>query len=119
AVLDVPDVELDPFGPGQRGSTVDLRPAGDAGLDVEPTPLALVVLLDLVAERRPRADHAHLAANDVPELWQLVQRELPQQAARPRDASVAAVDREAGAHRLGAHDHRPQLEELEVHAVLS
>src|ERR1044071_10220835 len=43
-VLDVPDVELDPLRPRQRGATVHLRPAGDAGLHVEPAPLPLVVL---------------------------------------------------------------------------
>ena len=36
AVLDVPDVELDALGPRQRRAAVDLRPAGDARLHVEP-----------------------------------------------------------------------------------
>jgi hypothetical protein len=80
-------------------------------------PLPVVVLLDLVAERRPRADAAHLAADDVPELRQLVERELPQQPPAARDARVPVVHREAGAHRLGPDDHRAQLEELEVGAV--
>src|SRR5438309_4296424 len=71
AVLDVPDVELDPIRPGQRRAAVHLGPAGDAGLHVQPVPLPVVVLLDLVAKRRPWADHAHLAAHDVPELRQL------------------------------------------------
>ena len=36
----------------------------------------------VVAQRqRPRADQAHLAAQDVPELGQLVDREAPQDAA--------------------------------------
>src|SRR5690348_3324489 len=117
AMLDVPDVELDPVRPGEGGSAVDLRPARDARPHVEAAPLPLVVLLDLVAERRPRADHAHLAADDVPELRQLVERELAQEAAGARDPRVAVVHREAGAHRLGADDHRPQLEQLEVGAV--
>src|SRR5437763_8090019 len=72
AVLDVPEVELDPLRPREARAAVDLRPAGDAGLDVEPVPLALVVLLDLVAKRRPRPDQGHVAADDVPELRQLV-----------------------------------------------
>src|SRR4029079_9088493 len=76
AVLDVPDVELDPLRPGERGPAVHLGPPGDARLHVEPVPLALVVLLDLIAERGTRADHAHLAAHDVPELRQLVERQL-------------------------------------------
>ena len=36
-----------------------------------------------------------------------------------RGARVAAVDRVAGALRLGVHDHRPQLQELEGDAVLA
>src|SRR4051794_1175617 len=62
AALDVPDVELDPLRPGQRRAAVDLRPAGDPRLDLEPPPLPRRVALDLVAEGRPRADHAHVAA---------------------------------------------------------
>ena len=49
AVLDVPDVQLDPLLPGQRRAAVDLRPAGDPRLDLEPPPLARRVPLDLVA----------------------------------------------------------------------
>jgi hypothetical protein len=53
------------------------------------------------------------AADDVPELRQLVEREPPQEPPHPRDPGVAAVDGEAGALRLGADDHRPELEQLE------
>ena len=118
-MLDVPEVELDPLGPGERRAAVDLRPAGDPRLDVEPVQLALVVLVDLVAKRRPRADHRHVAANDVPELRQLVERQAPKDAADTGDARVAAIDCVAGAELLGADDHRAQLEELEVRAVLA
>src|SRR4051812_47028568 len=69
-VRDVPEVELDPLGPRERGPPVDLRPARDPGEDVEPVELPLVVAVDLVTKRRPRADHRHLAADDVPELRQ-------------------------------------------------
>src|SRR5439155_22731841 len=51
AVLDVPEVELDPLGPGEPGAPVDLRPARDPGPDVEPVALPPVVLFDLVAAR--------------------------------------------------------------------
>src|SRR6266550_997852 len=119
AELDVPEVELDPLGPGQPGAPVDLGPAGDPGPDVEPVALALVVLVDLVAERRPRPDDRHVAAHDVPELRQLVQRQPAQDPARARDSRIAAVDRVSRAEPLGTDDHRAQLEELEVDAVLA
>ncbi len=98
AVLDVPDVELDALGPGQLRAAVHLRPPGEPGPDVEPVALVLVVLLDLVAQRRPRADDAHVAAQDVPELRELVDRRPPQDAPDARDPAVALVDRVAGAH---------------------
>src|SRR3954447_6591270 len=91
-VLDVPDVELDPLRPGQLRAAVDLRPPRDAGLDLQAPALMLVVFLDLVAQRRPRADHAHVAAQDIPELGQLVERQLAEDAAGARDARVAAID---------------------------
>src|SRR5436189_262637 len=67
-VLDVPEVELYSVRPRQAGSAVDLRPAGDPGVDVEAVALPLVVGLDLVAQRRPRPDQRHLAAHHIPEL---------------------------------------------------
>src|SRR5215467_9090147 len=95
AVLDVPDVQLDPVLPRERRSAVDLRPAGDAGLDLQPPPLPGRVPLDLVAERRPGTDHAHVAADDVPELGQLVDRESTEKAAGACDPWVSPVDRVA------------------------
>jgi hypothetical protein len=53
-----------------------------------------------------RADDRHVAAQDVDEVGQLVDREPPQDGADPGDARVALVDGEAGPHRLGARDHR-------------
>ena len=119
AVLDVPDVELDPIGPWERGAPLHLRPAGEPGSDLEPAALVSVVLLDLVAKRRARPDDAHVAAQDVPELRQLVDRRTPENAADARDARVALVDGEPRAELLGPMNHRPQLQELEVGAVLA
>src|SRR3954468_2546431 len=110
AVLDVPDIQLDPLGPRQGRAPVDLRPSRDPGLHLEPPPLPSRVLLDLIAERRSRPDHAHVAAQDVPELRQLVERELAQDAADARDPRVARVDREARTLLLGVDDHRAELQ---------
>ena len=60
--------------------------------------------------RRARADDRHLAAQDVDEVRQLVDRGPPQDRADAGDARVALVHRQAGAHALGAVDHRAQLE---------
>ena len=102
AMLDVPEVELDPLGPRQRRPAVDLGPAGDPRLDVKPATLALGVLLDLHRQCRPRADDRHLAAHDVPEVRELVERVAAQEVAEPRDPGISFGDRQAGAGELGA-----------------
>src|SRR3954470_23767080 len=84
-VAHVPEVELDPLSPGERGAPVDLRPARDPRLDVEAVELAFVVLVDLVAERGPRPNDRHVAAHDVPELRQLVEAEPAQDPAHLGD----------------------------------
>jgi hypothetical protein len=98
---------------------VDLRPTGDPGLDLEAATLTRRVPLDLVAKGRPRADDAHVAADDVPELRQLVDREAAENPAGGGDPGVAVVDGVACAQLLRPHHHRPQLEQLELLAVLS
>ena len=78
---------------GQLRAAVHLRPAGEPRPDVEPVALVLVVLVDLVAQRRARPDDAHVAAQDVPELRQLVDGRAPEDAPDARDPAVAPVDR--------------------------
>src|SRR5215217_4439297 len=109
-MLDVPDVQLDPLGPSQRGPAVDLRPSGDAGLDGEPPALALGVAVDLLLDGRAGADECHLAADDVDQVRELVEREAAQDPAYARDPGVALDDVDARAHGLGAAHHRAQLE---------
>jgi hypothetical protein len=117
-MIDVPDVELDSLGPGKRRAPVDLGPAREPWPDIQPAPLVLVVLLHLVAQRRPRADHTHVSADDVPQLRQLVDRRSSQDPANAGDPRVALVDRVPGAEALCSHHHRAQLQDLEVIAVL-
>src|SRR5262249_14289587 len=73
AVLDVPDVELDPRLPGDPGAALDLGPAGDPGADLVAPPLPRRVVVDLGRDRRARADDRHLAAQDVDQVRDLVE----------------------------------------------
>src|SRR6266536_2433577 len=114
AMVDIPDVELDPLRPGDSGPAVDLSPARDPGLDLEPPPLAGGVGLDLVGKGRARPDEAHVPAQAVPELWELVDREPAQRSTDTSDPRIAAIHRPACAPALGADDHRAQLEQLEL-----
>src|SRR2546426_6926336 len=112
-MVDVPDVELDPLRPGEPVAPADLRPARNAGEHLEPAPLEVRVLVDLVAERRTGADHAHLPAQDVEKLWQLVERPAAQKCADARDPRIALRGEVAGTQQVRALDHRPELEDLE------
>ncbi len=61
---------------------MDLRPAGDTGLDLVPQHVpghGLPEPLDEHGALGPRPDHAHLPAEDVDELRQLVQAETAQE----------------------------------------
>ena len=81
--------------------------------------------LGVVAQRqRPRADEAHLAAEDVPDLRHLVEREAAQERADRRHARVLA-DLEERPIRFvrglelrletgGVRIHRPELEHPEL-----
>ena len=69
--------------------------------------------------RGPRPDHAHVASKDVPKLGKLVDRRPPENPAHARDSCVALVDRKPGAEAFRPHDHRAQLQDLEVLAVPS
>src|SRR5712672_911640 len=65
AVLDVPDVELDPLLPGNAGTALHLGPPGDPGQDLVAAALARGVVEDLGGDRGTGADDRHLAAQHV------------------------------------------------------
>ena len=83
----------------------------------EAAALARAVLRDLRGQRRARADDRHLAAEDVHEVRQLVERRAPQDLPDARDAGVAGIDGHPGADVLGAVDHRAELQDVELAAV--
>ncbi len=118
-MLDVPEIELDPLVPRQRRATLHLRPAGDPGWHRQPAELALGVLGDLDLNGRPRPHEAHLAAQDVDEVGELVERQPPHDRADAGDARIALVDRQPRPHPLGAADHRAELQQVELRAVLA
>src|SRR5699024_8570718 len=98
----------------------DLPEPGEAGLDEHATRGATVVRRDLAGERRARADEAHVAAQDVEELRQLVEGVAAQQPAERGDARVVAqLEQRARALvevgevvdlSLRAHTHRAELD---------
>src|SRR4051794_22265331 len=100
---------------------MNLRPAGDSGLDQEPTiPEGHLSLehIDVLRTLGPGPDDAHLAAEDVPKLRNLVPAGSPEDATDSRDARVASggIHGHAG---LGVRDHRPKLHHLKWSAALT
>src|SRR5436305_11460658 len=83
-VLDVIEVVLDALLERRVAApAVDLRPSSDAGLDLVAQHVLRDAVLELLDEERPlrtRADDRHVAAEDVPELRQLVEVESAQPA---------------------------------------
>ena len=114
-VLDVHEV-VDEF--VVRGGVVlgeDLGEAGDAGLDVVAVGVLGVLrgeLLDEVRALGARADEAHVAVEDVPDLRQFVEAGGADEGADARDARVV-VGRELRAREfLGVDAHRAELVDL-------
>src|ERR1035437_10362367 len=87
-VFDVSGVEGDVAVEGWVLAGFDLPESGHAGEDIKAAEVRQVVLLDLAGQGRARADQAHVAAEDVVELGQFVERILAQY---PADASDARV----------------------------
>src|SRR5437762_78678 len=73
---------------GDVGAPQDLPEAGDAWSQVEPSPPPAGDLLVESRGHRPRPHEAHVAADDVPELRQLVEAGAPEDPAYLRDPRV-------------------------------
>src|SRR3954469_18965049 len=75
-VLDVVEVEPHEIVEGEVRAARDLPEAGDPRQHEVALPVPVVQPLIVADRERARADEAHLAAEDVQELRQLVEREL-------------------------------------------
>ena len=87
-VLDVGDIQRDIA--VERGilARLHLPQAGDARQSLEAAQVAQLVLPHFAGQRRTRTDDAHVAAQNIEELRQLIQRILAQESAQPGDARV-------------------------------
>lgn len=123
-VLNIFQVEFQPFFKGQIAAAGDLPDAGDARLDTEPFTLdAAIEQVDIALGHRPGADQAHLAAEDVDQLRQLIDTGFTEESARSGDSRVVfdLEDRpfrlvemfDFGKSGLGIDMHRAELEHRE------
>lgn len=86
--MHVPGIHGDAFFIGGVAAAAGLPHAGDAGQDHAVFAEVFAVALDFFGDDRARADEAHVAADDVPELRQLVKAGLPQKGPELCDARV-------------------------------
>lgn len=91
-VVDVFEVEGDPFLEVLDAvAPADLPEAGEAGFDAEAAALRVFLdAVDLVNWQRAGADEAHLAFQNVEELWQLVDAQAAQPGTKGEDTGVVA-----------------------------
>lgn len=87
-VADVPGVHGDALFVGGVAAAAGLPHAGDAGQYHAVLAEVVAVALDFLRDDRARADEAHVAADDVPELRQLVEAGLAEEGAELGDARV-------------------------------
>ena len=104
-VSDVPQVELDTSWPADPIATIDLRPTCEPWPYGKAPPLVVGVPFDLVGQRRPRTDQAHVAAQNVPQLWKLVSSAGPKEASESWSAFDVPFAYVCGiSHRAELHD---------------
>jgi hypothetical protein len=120
-VVDVPAVQGEALRPVDVVAAVDLGPAGDAGFDLEAPGVLGRVVRDLRQHVRARPDQAHLPAQHVDQLRQLVQAGAAQEAAAAGDPGIVlhqaerVADAQLRAQRDRVVDHRAELEHPERH----
>lgn len=88
-VIDVFHVEFHPFFEGNGAAAVDLPQAGDARADAEAVAVPVLIESLVIAHgKRPGADQAHVALQDVEELRKLINTRLPQELPHGREARI-------------------------------
>src|SRR5262245_47403491 len=120
-VLDVVQVVLDALLDRRVAApAVDLRPAGDAGLHL----VAQHVLRNLVLELLDKEwalgawpDDRHVAAENIPELRQLVDVKAAEPAAEWRRTRIVVARPDRTGHILSVYEHCSELVNLEGFAV--
>src|SRR5262245_15919538 len=120
-VFDVIQVVLDALlDGGVAPPAVDLRPAGDAGLDLVTQHVLRDLVLELRDEKRtlgPRSDNRHVALEHVPELGQFVDVGLAQELADWRPPRILFTGEHRSGFGFGVLVHRPELVNHERLAV--
>lgn len=109
-LFDILAVKLSFFDDLERVSAVDLRPAGEPGLDVVSAVLvALGYKIILIPQSGTRPDDTHLADEYIPDLRQLVQTELSEKAADASDILIGVLEQMSRYVMRRRHLHSAEL----------
>src|SRR5262249_33977982 len=109
-IVDIPDIEFEFPIPVDRVPAVDLRPPGDAGLDLVSASLKCVVMPIELKYLRAWANEAHLPRQHVEELRQLIEAAQSQESTQGSNPMFVGNSGSTGqTHRVC---HRPELENM-------
>src|SRR5207237_10726404 len=126
-VVDVLQIELHPAIEVDVVAAADLPETRQSGLHRQAAAMPPLIRADFLRNRRTRADETHVAFEDVPELRQLIERELPEETSDGGDARIVFRFEDGPGHlvevtdfaatlvRVG--DHRPELAQRDDAAV--
>jgi hypothetical protein len=109
-MVDVPNIEIELLFPRERIAAVDLGPTRYTRLDLMPPPLICVVARNIFRQQRPWPNQTHVALEDVPKLWQLIQAKTPQ--FFPEAGHAIRIGQQT-ASRIACICHRSELVKLE------
>src|SRR5690606_7547085 len=115
-VLRIVQVEVNHLVERQVASPVHLPQPGQAGPHQEPLLLPLLILLDLARQGRAWPDEAHIAPQDIDQLRQLVETELPQVFPDAGQARIVRVLEDPSVTTDGPDQLRPLLVRIGDHA---
>jgi len=113
-MLRIPDVERKPLIPRKTIPPVDLSPPGDTGPDRMSEAFALAVIGQIFGQERPRADQAHIPAQHVEKLRQLVKTGVPEYSPKRRDAMGVELRLTLA---FAIHAHRPEFQQRKEPAI--
>lgn len=113
-MLRIPDVERKPLIPRKTIPPVHLSPPGDTGPDRMSEAFALAVIGQIFGQERPRADQAHIPAQHVEKLRQLIEAGVPEYSPKRRDAMRIELRL---ALAFAIHAHCPKFQQCEDPAI--
>ena len=104
----IPDVERKPLIPRETIPPVHLSPPCYTGPDRMPETFTDAVIGQILRQERPWADQAHVPAQHIDKLRQLIKTGLPEHASKRRDPMLVELRL---TFAFAVHAHRPEFQD--------